>query len=57
MNEVINACCITISVTNTKMSICKNQCITNSMMQYSFEDNVRICQSTLIWVGFLGVRF
>ena len=42
MNKVINAFCISIRVSNIKMWICKNQCITNSMMLHSFGDNARI---------------
>ena len=49
---MMNACCI--SVSNLKMSMYKNQCMINSMMQHSFEEicqnlsvkNAGICQLT-----------
>ena len=43
-NQFINACCV--SVSNIKTSIYKNQCMINSMMSNSFEDNAVICQLT-----------
>ena len=33
-----------ITVSNIKMSVCKNQCIINGMMWNSFEGNAGICQ-------------
>ena len=45
-DEVINVCCINIVVSNIKMSMYKNQCMINSVMQISFEDNTGICQLT-----------
>ena len=45
-DEVTNASCISISVSNIKMTLYKNQRIINSMMWNSFEDNAGICQLT-----------
>ena len=42
---------------NIKMSVCKNQCITNSMMSHSFEDYAGICQLTKNLKIFYHMRF
>ena len=45
-DEVTSACWISISVSDINMSMYKNQCMNNSMMRNSLEDNPRICQLT-----------
>ena len=37
-----------LSVSNLEMSLYKNQCIINNMMQHSFEDNAGIRQLTRV---------
>ena len=41
-DEIIDARCISISVSGIKISIYKNQCMINNRMMHSFEDNVKV---------------